>query len=56
MIPSISKLTPGQAAYHFLAGYQDGKFTPAYNKNPSVDPLELAKGLLSKVFKVYYFY
>ncbi|KAK1366341.1 Phosphoenolpyruvate carboxykinase (ATP) [Heracleum sosnowskyi] len=46
-IPSILKLTPGQAAYHFLVGYQDGKFTPTYSKNSSVDPLELAKGLLS---------
>ncbi|XP_017255275.1 uncharacterized protein LOC108225000 isoform X1 [Daucus carota subsp. sativus] len=49
MIPSIAKLTPGQAAYHFLVGHQNGKFTPAYSKNISVDPLQLAKGLLSKL-------
>jgi hypothetical protein len=30
VIPSISKLTPGQTAYHFLAGYQNGNFVPAY--------------------------
>ncbi|XP_023532539.1 uncharacterized protein LOC111794671 isoform X1 [Cucurbita pepo subsp. pepo] len=46
-IPSASKLCPGQAAYHFLAGYQNGKFVAAFHKGPSsIDPLELAKALL----------
>ncbi|XP_024020841.1 uncharacterized protein LOC21402599 [Morus notabilis] len=49
-MPSISKLSPGQAAYQFLAGYQNGKFVPAYTKGPSsIDPLELAKALLFKL-------
>ncbi|XP_058206439.1 uncharacterized protein LOC131319963 isoform X3 [Rhododendron vialii] len=49
-IPFASKLSPGQAAYHFLAGYQNGKFLPGYNKGPSAfDPLDLAKAFLAKI-------
>ncbi|OMO96572.1 Phosphoenolpyruvate carboxykinase, ATP-utilizing [Corchorus olitorius] len=49
-IPSVSKLSPGQAAYHFLASYQNGEFVPAYAKGPScIDALDLAKALLSKL-------
>ncbi|XP_042476216.1 uncharacterized protein LOC122057911 [Macadamia integrifolia] len=52
-IPSLSKLSSGQAAYHFLAGYQSGKFVPVYGKCPSaIDPLELAKAFLSKMTEI----
>ncbi|XP_039141588.1 phosphoenolpyruvate carboxykinase (ATP)-like [Dioscorea cayenensis subsp. rotundata] len=49
-LPLLSKLSPGQAAFHFLAGYQDGKFLPVYDKGPSpIDPLVLAKVLYSQL-------
>ncbi|KAJ1272547.1 hypothetical protein BS78_06G210500 [Paspalum vaginatum] len=49
-IPSVLKLSPGQAAYHFLAGYHDGKFVPAYGRGASpVDPLALASSLFSNL-------
>ncbi|KAG2574358.1 uncharacterized protein LOC120641617 isoform X1 [Panicum virgatum] len=47
-IPSVSKLSPGQAAYHFLVGCHDGKFIPAYSRGPSpADPLALASSLFT---------
>lgn len=49
IIPSVAKLSPGQAAYHFLAGNQNGKFFPAYSKFAYIDPLELAKAFMSKL-------
>ncbi|KAG0494121.1 hypothetical protein HPP92_005115 [Vanilla planifolia] len=42
----LSKLSPGQAAYHYLAGFHDGKFLPGYiNGASSLDPLVLAFAL-----------
>lgn len=50
VLPLISKISPGQAAYHILAGYHDGKFVPAYNISPTpVDPLALAVAFYSHV-------
>ncbi|URE07839.1 Phosphoenolpyruvate carboxykinase [Musa troglodytarum] len=52
VFPLISKLSPGQAAYHFLARYQEGKFVPAYIKGPSpIDLLELAKALFLQLIE-----
>ncbi|KAH9318209.1 hypothetical protein KI387_019978, partial [Taxus chinensis] len=49
VIPSISKLTPGQAVYHFLAGYQNGNFVSAFESGPmSLDPAVIAKELFSQ--------
>ncbi|XP_044477854.1 uncharacterized protein LOC123205104 isoform X2 [Mangifera indica] len=48
IILSVAKLSPGHAAYHYLASYQNGKFVLAYCKFPCVDLLKLAEAFLSK--------
>lgn len=50
ILPLLTKISPNQAAYHFLAGYQDGTFVTTYCKDPSpIPPLELANALLSYI-------
>jgi len=48
VIPSISKPTSGQTAYHFLAGYRNENLVPAYESDPmSLDPVVVAQELSS---------
>ncbi|XP_010551037.1 PREDICTED: uncharacterized protein LOC104821739 isoform X2 [Tarenaya hassleriana] len=48
--PSLSRLTPEETAYHYVAGYEDGKFSYAHLKVPSsIDVLKLAEALSSKL-------
>lgn len=49
-IPASSKLTPQQAAFYFLAGYDGSSFNPAFARSASAaDPLKSSQALASLV-------
>eukprot|EP00897_Mesotaenium_endlicherianum_P010060 jgi/Mesen1/9082/ME000579S08458 len=49
-VPAICKLSPAQAAYYYLAGYDGKKFKPAYASGPlGVEPVALALKLADLV-------
>ncbi|XP_078438006.1 uncharacterized protein LOC144708510 [Wolffia australiana] len=51
-IPTVARISPGQAAYHFLAGYQEGKFVPAFSFRPCpISPVHLAEALFVRLIE-----